>query len=175
MIVPSRKADLYQAISMLNELPARVGEDFLAPLIQDIGWPFKCIKDNLLDTDWHRILYPLTLEQFAQLKWCRKKFLLDKDMLHPVSKDDIHLIIRNQIENVWTAIGRDSEYCRQSTAWHKRSILSARRFCAPVTLAFTADGLKILDGNHRVAALFDTGLCKTVEIDAWIGFNEIQA
>ena len=33
--------------------------DFLAPLIQDVGWPFQSTQDSLLGTDWHRILYPL--------------------------------------------------------------------------------------------------------------------
>ena len=156
---------------MLSELPAEVGEGFLAPLIQDIVWPFQSIKDNLHGTDWHRIFHPLTLEQFAQLSWCRKKFLLDKDLLHPVSVEDIRLVIRNKTEDVWAFVGRDSKPSRESLAYHSMRVLRTHDFCAPVTLAMTSDGLKVLDGNHRVAALLDMKMSKTVELDAWVGFN----
>lgn len=175
MITPSREADLIRAISMLGDLPAEVGEGFLAPLINDVGWPFKGIKDSLYGTDWYRILHPLTLEQFAELSWCRKKFLLNKDLLHPVSKDDVDLVIRNLTEDVWAFVGQDSEPSRKSFAYHRARVLSTHDFCAPVTLALTPVGLKVLDGNHRVAALLDSGVSEVVELDAWVGFSAVQA
>lgn len=167
--------DVLRAISMLSNLPGEVGEAFLAPLIQDIGWPFQRIEESLNGTDWYRIMYPLTLQQFAQLRWNRKTFLLDEQLLHPSSRGDIRLVIRNQTENVWARIGRDSELCRQSTAWHKSQILSAGSFCAPVTLALTSEGFKVLDGNHRIAALLDSGLTQTIPLEAWLGVPNVDA
>lgn len=135
LTMPPRKPDLLRASSMLSELPAEVGEGFLAPLIQDIGWPFETVQDSLHGTDWHRILYPFTLQQFAQLRWCRKKFLLDERLLHPVSKDDIKLVVRNLTEDIWALVGRDSEPSRKSFAYHRSRVLRTGDFCAPVVLA----------------------------------------
>lgn len=172
---PSHEADVLRAASMYGELPMEVGEGFFAPLIQDIGWPFRSIQDSLHGTDWHRILYPFTLEQFAQLRWCRRSFLLNKDLLHPVSQDDINLVIRNLHEDIGALVGRDSEPSRRSFAYHRSRVLHTHDFCAPVTLAVTVNGIKILDGNHRVAALLNSGLAHTVQLDAWIGFNAVKA
>lgn len=160
---------------MLGELPAEVGQGFLAPLIQDVGWPFQSARDSLLGTDWHRILYPLTLQQFTNLKWLRSTFLFDENLLHPKSRDDIGLVIRNLTENVWAAIGRDSEPSKVSFTYHHSRILRTRDFCAPVTLALTPEGMVVLDGNHRVAALLSSGLAQAVQLDAWIGVPNADA
>jgi hypothetical protein len=168
-IMSTHKADLLRATSMLSELPAEVGESFLAPLIKDVGWPFKTIEDDFGGTDWDRIMYPFSLRQFSELRWRRKSFFLDKHFLCPVSRADIGLVIRNQTEDVWAEIGRDSEPSRRSTAWHKASILSAGSLCAPVTLALAPEGIKILDGNHRIAALLDLGVQGSIYVNAWIG------
>lgn len=174
-ISPSHEADVLRAASMLNELPMEVGQGFLVPLIQDIGWPFHSVQDSLHGTDWHRILHPFTLEQFAQLRWCRKSFLLNKNYLHPVSINDIELVVRNLTENVWALAGRDPEPSRESFAYHRSRLLSTQDFCAPVTLALTPVGFKVLDGNHRIAALLDSGVSEIVDLDAWVGFNAAQA
>lgn len=174
-IDPSRIADLRRAASMLNELPAEVGEGFLAPLMRDCGWPFESVENSLHGTEWHRIFYPLSLRDFSQLKWVRKSFLLDETLLHPISKNDIELVVRTQTEDVLALVGRDSEPSRKSFAYHHSRVLSTHDFCAPVTLALTPVGLKVLDGNHRVAALLASGVSAIVELDAWVGFNAAQA
>lgn len=60
---------------------------------------------------------------------------------------------------------------------HQRTsrLLSTYDSCTPVTLALTPVGLKVLYGNHRVAALLDSGMSGFVELDAWVGFSAVQA
>ena len=174
-IRPAYVSALSRASRLFPELPAEVSKGFLAPLIHDIGWPFNSVEECLNGTDWHRIMYPFTLQQFAQLRWRREALLFDKRLLHPISKNDFRLVIRNLREDVWAAVGRDSEPSRKSFAYHRSRVLSTHDFCAPVTLAATPVGFKVLDGNHRVAALLTSGLSQTVPLDAWVGFSSNEA
>ena len=50
------------------------------------------------------------------------------------------------------------------------SNMPAEVFDAPVTLFVLGDNtFKVLDGNHRIASLFTTGLQDKIMIEAWIG------
>lgn len=159
-----------RARAMLPLVPPELFDQFFEPLITlDIGWPFTSVESGLRGTDWLRILYPFTLREIQQFKWVRNSFLLDKSLLHPVSQEDIYLVILNQTEDVWATVGRDSEPCRRATAWHKENILSVGGLCAPVTLALAPEGIKILDGHHRIAALLDLDVHCSIPVDAWVG------
>jgi hypothetical protein len=110
------------AKSMLPLVPNEVFDGFFTPIIKDVGWPFSNINDHLVGTDWHRILYPLTLLDLHHLAWERQQILIDWDALYHVSQDDINLVIQNKTEDVWAQIGMDSELSRQSLAWQSEFI-----------------------------------------------------
>ncbi|MFA4918584.1 MAG: hypothetical protein WC581_04960 [Thermodesulfovibrionales bacterium] len=155
---------------MLPKMPSEVFDTFLVPLIiNDIDWPFLSIYDSLNGTDWYRILYPFSLSSLSKLKWKLSSFLLNKDILCKGSQDDIDMVILNKTTDVWALIGRDSKPSRDSLAWHKKNIITTGRLSAPVAVAVTPLGIKILDGHHRITALFDLGVQGMVPIDAWIG------
>lgn len=158
-----------QAKAMLPNMPDEVFDGFLSPLIDSFGWPFRSVYQILDGTEWYRILSPLTLPELSVLKWNRKLFTLESHTLYEGSIADLELIIRNKEEDVWAAISRDSSPCRVSLLWHEADIQKTGKFCAPITMAQTPFGWKILDGNHRIAALFTLGLVETVKVDAWIG------
>jgi hypothetical protein len=157
-----------QAQLMFPNIPHEVFDIFLNPLIRNFGWPFRTILDDLYGTEWFRILYPLTLSNLCQFKWIRRVFLFNDCLLYPGSEADIKLVILNKTKNIWALIGRDSRSCRASLLWHEKNIMATGRFSAPITMAFTQSGLKVLDGIHRIAALFTLGISDTFNINAWI-------
>lgn len=159
------------ARSMLSKVPSEVFDGFFTPIINDIGWPFTSIHDQLDGTDWYRILYPLSLYDLCNLNWERHQITLEWDALYHVSQDDINLVIQNKTEDVWAHIGMDSVPSRKSLAWHSEYIARNDKVSAPVTLAQTYGGIKVLDGNHRISALFDINAEKTIRLDAWVGIN----
>jgi hypothetical protein len=107
-------ADIERARSILFLVPAEVFDNFLAPLIvHDIGWPFHSVDCNLDDSDWGRIFFPFSLRDISHLKWERRSLFLDQDPLHPVSRDDVGLVIHNKTQDVWALLGRDSEPSRR--------------------------------------------------------------
>ncbi len=159
-----------RAKAMFPNIPADVFDNFFAPLIiNDIGWPSFSIYDALDGTDWYRILYPFSLQTLSKLTWKISSFFLNKDILYPGSYDDIKLLILNEIYDMETLIGWYPKDSRQRLARNKQLIKTTGRFPAPVVFARTSSGMKLLDGHHRVAALFILGLHSTIPVDAWIG------
>lgn len=169
-----RTLEVERARAMLHRVPPDVFNQFFEPIIRnDIGWEFDSRSATLHGSDWFRVLYPVTLPGIICMKWERVNFILDPELLFHYSLGDIELAIKNQTENVWAAIGRDSEASRKSIAWHKAKICETNSFHAPVTLALTPEGIKILDGHHRIAALIDLGLHTSTPVDAWVGVPDV--
>lgn len=156
---------------MFSRIPDEVFDGFLKPLIiNDLGWPFTSVNDNMVvGTGWYRALYPFSLASFSNLRWKRSSFPIYQDILDPVSYGDINLIITNQIANMFSCTPEYSKSSRDTMTGIKEFIKSTGRFPAPIVTAMTPNGIKILDGNHRVAALFDLGLNNSIPIDTWHG------
>lgn len=154
---------------MLPNVPPEVFDTFLKPLIlnNNIGWPFFSV--DFTYGEWTRILSPLSLIDFSKLRWVRNTFTFNDSLFYPGSLADINLIIENKTTDVWALVGRDSTPCRRNLLWHEEFTLKTGRLFAPVTIARTNRGMKLLDGNHRIAALMSLNLHKTIPIDAWIG------
>ena len=177
MVVMARlRADprecMAEARRMLSNMPAEVFDVFIAPIVGDIGWPFRSPGDpvRLLSAEWLRILHPITLAGLCSAEWRKTELFAYEYLFYKESLADIGAVIRNKSEDVWACLGRDSEPCRASLLHHERVAVTAGRFDAPVTLFVLGDNtFKVLDGNHRIASLFTTGLQDKIMIEAWIG------
>jgi hypothetical protein len=58
---------------------------------------------------------------------------------------------------------------KERFAWHVEFINRTRSICTPVVMARTNCGFRVLDGNHRLAALFALNLENEISVSAWIG------
>lgn len=112
---------------------------------------------------------PISLQQFRDLRWNRSSFLLHKYILHPDSYCDIQLLIRNHVKGIKTHRVRNVQNSKKRFRWHMEYIQRAGCLFAPIIMVVTFDGLRILDGTHRISALFSIYLNDEVPIDAWIG------
>ena len=163
---------------MLSNMPAEVFDCFIAPIVGDIGWPFRAPDDpvRLLSAEWLRILHPITLAGLCSAEWRKIELFAHEQLFCEESRADIRAVIRNKSEDVWACLGRDSEPCRASLLHHERVAVTARRFDSPVTLFALGDNtFKVLDGNHRIAALLTTDLQDKIMIEAWIGRSCLTA
>jgi len=158
------------AKALLSKMPDEVFQNFISPLIDDIGWPFTHENNLLYETGWQPILSPLALWQLCEMTWERKFIVLGEISLYENSKKDIDLVIRNKTDDLGLP-GYDAERCRQSLLYHEKVTTSEHKFDTPVTLAFLKDQTyKILDGNHRIASLFTTNKKDSFSLEAWIGY-----
>jgi hypothetical protein len=51
-------------------------------------------------------------------------------------------------------------------------IKRTRSLFTRIVLVRTGDSLRILDGNHRLAALFALGLQKDIPVESWLGESQ---
>ncbi|RLA13032.1 MAG: hypothetical protein DRQ52_06970 [Gammaproteobacteria bacterium] len=89
---------------------------------------------------------------------------------HPRSLEDILLVIDNANGTAKSILGYDLERCRESY-WYNHNFLSTEgHFIKPVVLIRTPDNyVTVLDGNHRLAALFSLGANNFKGLQWWLG------
>lgn len=158
-----------RAVAMLPNVPNEVFDDFILPFIDDIGWPFSNINDSIHKTDWWRLLGGLSLEEFSVLVWQRHSFFINENTFHPESNSDINRLVRYHVDGFRTSLIGNISKTYERFRWHVSYIERARRFCAPIVTIVTFNGLRLLDGAHRIAALLSLELYNEIPVDAWIG------
>jgi hypothetical protein len=158
------------ARSLMPNMPSSVFDSWLAKLIQGgMEWPFRKPEEPVYETDWYRILFPFNLKSLSLLSWNRRRVILTNEEIFSGSMDDIELLRRNLTTNEIRMLGKDPAPFRQQVLWNCGYIRENHCLHAAPILATTEHGLKIFDGNHRIAALFELQLESKIEIEAWIG------
>jgi len=174
-----------QARVLFPKMPDSVYEIWLAPLIEMGGWPFTCLKQSTANTGWHRLLDGVSLESIAQRVWTREVIPCSFDAFNPTAIQTILGICAAHIPDWPPIIPKLSpdQVCNfltmlrglkggQASASFQRSrsyAYAQGKLHTPAVLLQEPGGLKIMDGNHRLAAIFSLPMYETRCIDAWIG------
>ena len=158
------------ARQMMPFMPKVVFDAFLGKLIEEgVEWPFHAPDGPPMCSDWYRILYPFSLASLGRLTWERRSVCLGVESLFPGSKDDIELLRRNLRTNEIGLLGRDPEPYKQQVLRNYNFILENDELPSEPILGVTECGLKVFDGNHRIAAIYELGLESSMEFAAWVG------
>lgn len=174
-----------QAQVMFPNMPDPVFDIWLAPLIETGGWPFTFLKQSTANTGWHRLLDGVSLESIARRVWTRHVIPCSLDAFDHMAIQTILGICAAHIPD-WPAIipNLSPDQVRnllsilrglkggQASASFKRSrsyVYEHGKLHTPAVLLQEPSGLKIMDGNHRLAAMFSLPRYETRYIDAWIG------
>lgn len=153
---------------MFPNLPDEVWNIFIVPLNDD--------RSNIFDTHvngrWFVHFGGLSIEAFSKLQW-NLTILPTNEILDNFTITDIDRILSycNIKDSPYARarfIGYDPSI-RTTVAKYTEFIAKARRLPAPIVGIRTNAKFKVLDGNHRLATLFDLGLYSSIPIDAWIG------
>lgn len=154
-----------QAKATLPNMPTPLFDMFITPLLGNalnVLSPFG-------DSRWFYHFGGLSLYQFSQLRWNISTLLINKDILHPNSNSDIQLLITDHVKNIETPIRRNVMDSKIRFDGLVEYIKRTRCLPAPIVLIRTGYAFRILDGSHRIAALFSLGLNDTIPIKAWLG------
>lgn len=65
--------ELMKAERMFPLMPKQVFEQYLAPLIQDLGWPFLSLNESPINTAWERVLNGVSLLELHNAQ-CRMAY-----------------------------------------------------------------------------------------------------
>lgn len=152
-------------------MPEEVFNLYFRPLIDDKGWPFSSISDSAINTIWDQYFDHMTLCQINDFRWHRDRLLINENILYPASNSLINMIILDNVFDYDTPIRRQVSDSKIKFWGLIEYIKRTGVFPAPVVLVRTDGLFRILDGNHRIAALFALGLNNDFPCDAWIGLQ----
>lgn len=154
---------------MLPNIPNEVFETWLEPLIKEHGWNFNSIEDSTIDTFWyHNLGHDMTLKKLSDAVWQKGQI--------PINLFTPKEICTETLQNmIW-------DFQNSSTATSPRTTITSRlfervcfqasaiettgRLYSPIVLTNTPLGFQILDGYHRLCAIFILQK-KDLIIDYW--------
>ena len=157
------------ARKILSRMPDSVFQMWIEPIVARIGWPFLAASDSTFGTEWERMFDHLGMEVIAQLRWELEKVPARRDLFDPTSVAVIKGLIEAHVchqSNVFALAWSKLRY-DQFVYQHAKS--GSRRILAPCVLMLDRGLYRILDGNHRIAALYVVCNGGEFEIDAWVG------
>jgi hypothetical protein len=150
-------------------MPEEVFNLWLAPLIASDGWAFTSIFSSTYGTIWYRYFEGQSIEFFHNLFWHRKNIPCSFRSFHPSSRYVIELLINTHLKNIPTIAAQVKGGKGKEIFFGLRQFIKRTgRLPAPVILVWQSGGYHIMDGNHRISALFSLGI-QDLLIDAWIG------
>lgn len=154
---------------MLPNLPDEIFNMFIAQINATELSPF----DSEPGGRWFYHLGNLSVEAFNQLRWIRTVITFKEALFHPNSREEVDALI-HYCELEGKAIAR------ALYPWHpadspsrlkgiKKIIINTGRLPAPIVAIRTGDGLRVLDGCHRLSAAVSCPNPDEIPLDAWIG------
>lgn len=160
---------LEAAKSMFPNMPDEVFDLWLAPLIESDGWPFNSLSSPTRGTIWYRYFEGHSLYVINNLFWEYKLIPCLLNRFHPNSVNVLALLAYDYTHNLsaLTAELKDGKG-RESFTRSQKFIKRTGRIHTPVVFIVDSGLYQIMDGNHRIAALFSIGL-NGLTIEAWIG------
>jgi hypothetical protein len=157
------------ARELLPNMPDEVFSLYIEPLIQLYGWPYRSI-DSPGTKRWTQAFDHQGIKTISQLSWKRHEVPFPLALFHPDAHQVIALLINQHIRGIPTATANVVN--TKQKFFHARDYIARTgRMPKPVILMRDLFGgaLRILDGNHRLAAMSSVPNANDLVIDCWIG------
>ena len=165
--------NLRRAKLMLPNMPNEVFETWLHPIIKDHNsWPYYNIHSPHPSQQWNQYfgLYPLS--DISNCLWHRIQLSFDMSCLDPLSTRTIDTLIQRHVHDLDTSSGLNIRNSRSRFFGFVELINNTGSIPAPIIGINTSDGLRILDGNHRLSALTYLGFRGRISCDTWVGGSQ---
>ena len=167
--------ELQKAKAMLPNMPDEVFDTWLLPIIRGHNsWPYSNILSPHPSQRWHQYFGLLTLCDISNLLWDRISLTFDMGCLDQLSNATINTLIEKHIYNFDTTGGFNVRDSKKRFFGFVEFIKRTGNIPAPIIGINTDNGLRILDGNHRLSALTYLGLRGRINCDTWVGHPPIH-
>jgi hypothetical protein len=151
-------------------MPEEVFNIYIEPLIQWHGWPFSSLDEPTTPETmrWVQMFDRQSIKTISQLSWERHKIPFVFGLFYPRSQDIIAALIKWHIGGVNTFAANIAD-SRVKFFSARAYIEKTGAFPVPVILQRDPLGLRILDGNHRLAAMASFPNANQGIVDCWVG------
>lgn len=149
------------------KMPDAVYNMWLAPLVNEIGWPFSDHNTEFGDSRWKYLFGRIPISDWRSKDW----HLIDLDWNNtPIDSMTVWLlddIKKNCVAGSATMTAK-VENTQMSFRTSVEFIHANRRLPKAVVAFFRSGRLEIVDGTHRMAALLYVGIPEGYKVPTWI-------
>lgn len=158
---------------MLPNMPNEVFDTWILPIIRDHNdWPYDNILSSHPSPQWSQYFGLYTLASISNCSWYRMSLNFDMSCLDPLSNRTIEILIENHVYN-YDATGKFNVRNSKERFFELvKFIKRTKSIPAPIIGINRHDGLRILDGSHRLSALTYLGFRGRISCDTWIGGDQ---
>ena len=148
-----------------------VFEIWLAPIINNCGWPFKGLSDGIAGTEWERVFTWQPLQKIAQLNWHRVALPFSDITFTPQAQSTIDAMFETHVCNFNNPSLLKIKNTRERFTRCYEFTRRTGRTPVPCVLFADVGGYSIFDGNHRLGAMWTVSSESDIPcvLDAWIG------
>lgn len=153
--------------ALLPNMPDELFSLYMEPLIQEHGWP-SCSPDSPEDMPWWQLFDCHPFKTICQLSWVRIEIPFSLEIFHPFSQQQIKGLLQVHLfgaRTIYADIPNTESRFRRA----RNYIAGKSRVPVPVVLMRDPKGLRILDGNHRLAAMASFANATSGIVDCWVG------
>lgn len=158
-----------RAKRLLAKMPDELFTLYMKPLIEEHGFPFYAPSTPTHMPYW-QLFDCHEFQTICELSWKRKEIAFSLTRFHRFAQKQIKGLLQTHvlgIETVFTNIPNTQARFRRARSY----IASTGRMPVPIVVMQDLDGggLRILDGNHRLAAMASFSNADQGIVDCWIG------
>lgn len=149
-------------------MPDTVFESWLAPFIEQIGWSFESLDADLSSSRWKYLLGLIPLSVWHGCTWSLVKLNIAAVRINPSSQWAYQSIIDHCTTGAFTAITANLQDTQERFRACTEYVRTNGTIPAPIVAIVRNNMLEVMDGNHRLAALFHVGVTDPCWIHAWV-------
>src|ERR1039457_234637 len=147
---------------MFPRMPQAVFDAWIQPEIDAVGWPLPSWPDS-----WQRFFCDLPLSYWVALEWKLSSISISQQFLHSDTMIRIRRVgVTATTHTRLTNVENSSERFWASTVFIREH---AQLPGPPLIIDSFENRFRVVDGHHRLAALFHVGVPVGFTTPAWIG------
>lgn len=161
---------LRKAKSMLPNMPDEVFNTWLLPIIRHHKmWPYLNVLSPHPSLKWSQYFGLFTLNYVSNCLWYSLPLTFGMGSLDPLSNRTIDALIKKHVYNLDTTGGFNVRDSKVRFFGFVEFIKRTRTIPAPIIGIKTDDGIRVIDGNHRLAALTHLDFRGSIRCRTWVG------
>jgi hypothetical protein len=163
---------IQKAKAMLPDMPKQVFDEWLLPIIKDHNsWPYTDASSLHPSQQWEQYFGLFSFIDIVNLKWQTLILSFDLGGLDSISNNTIKTLIDWHVHNLKP---NSNIHNSKNRFYHFVSLIKEKHSIpSPIIGVNTDEGLRVLDGNHRLSALTYLGLRGKIKCSTWIGIPNI--
>lgn len=152
---------------MLPKMPEEVFAIWIAPLIKTDGWPFSHVR-SIATANWVNNLSGYPLQFISNLNWHLQELPGSLVGFKPIVPKRIHALAKQYT----TGIQQFDRLVINGPQRFKRAlqyVVAHGNIPRPVVIVKDVFGMQLLDGHHRLAAMYAARKLPHTSFAAWVG------